>query len=78
MASSLVKVLRGGQRASSLLEKSSVGAVSSAQRDLHTSQPVQGTLTMPERLVAIPEAEVSVSEIMRSHLTILFLESRLF
>jgi len=57
MASSLVKVLRGGQRASNLLEKSSVGAVSSAQRDLHTSQPVQGTLTMPERLVAIPEAE---------------------
>jgi len=57
MASSLVKVLRGGQRASSLLEKSSVGAVSSAQRDLHTSHPAQGTLTMPERLVAIPEAE---------------------
>jgi len=57
MASSIVKVLRGGQRASSLLEKSNVGAVSSAQRDLHTSQPVQGTLTMPERLVHIPEAE---------------------
>jgi len=56
MASSLVKVLRGGQRASNLLEKSSVGAVSSAQRDLHSSQPVQGTLTMPERLVHIPEA----------------------
>jgi len=57
MASSIVKVLRGGQRASTLLEKSSIGAVSSAQRDLHTSQQVQGTLTMPERLVHIPEAE---------------------
>jgi len=39
-----------------LLERSSVGAIS-AQRDLHLSQPRQGTLEMPERLIHIPDAE---------------------
>jgi len=52
---SLVKVLRGGQRARSLLDQVAKTVV--AGKDLHTSGVVQGTLTMPERLVDIPEAE---------------------
>jgi len=52
---SLVKVLRGGQRARSLLDQAAKTVV--AGKDLHTSGVVQGTLTMPERLVEIPEAE---------------------
>jgi len=52
---SLVKVLRGGQRARSLLDQAAKTVV--AGKDLHTSGVVQGTLTMPERLVDIPEAE---------------------
>eukprot|EP00092_Neocalanus_flemingeri_P035050 GFUD01038138.1.p1 GENE.GFUD01038138.1~~GFUD01038138.1.p1 ORF type:complete len:557 (+),score=119.76 GFUD01038138.1:62-1732(+) len=57
MASSLVKVLRVGQRASALFEQTGKSLVSLQQKDLHTSQSVQGTLTMPDRLVHIPEAE---------------------
>jgi len=52
---SLVKVLRGAQRARSLLDQVAKTVV--AGKDLHTSGVVQGTLTMPERLVEIPEAE---------------------
>jgi len=52
---SLVKVLRGAQRARSLLDQAAKTVV--AGKDLHTSGVVQGTLTMPERLVEIPEAE---------------------
>jgi len=52
---SLVKILRGGQRARSLLDQAAKTVV--AGKDLHTSGVVQGTLTMPERLVEIPEAE---------------------
>jgi len=52
---SLVKVLRGGQRARSLLDQVAKTVV--AGKDLHTSGVVQGSLTMPERLVDIPEAE---------------------
>jgi len=52
---SLVKVLRGAQRARSLLDQAAKTVV--AGKDLHTSGVVQGTLTMPERLVDIPEAE---------------------
>jgi len=52
---SLVKVLRGGQRARSLLDQAAKTVV--AGKDLHTSGVVQGSLTMPERLVEIPEAE---------------------
>ena len=57
MASCLVKVLRQGQRASSLLEQA--GRTLSVQQpaDLHTSTPSAGSLAIPERLVHIPEAE---------------------
>ena len=62
MASSLVKVLRQGQRASGLLEQA--GKTLAVQKsDLHTSQPAQGTLTIPERLQGIPEAAVSRQKI---------------
>jgi len=57
MASSLLKVLASGRRASgALLEQLQRGAVTQ-QHELHTSTPVQGTLTIPERLQHIPEAE---------------------
>jgi len=58
MASSLVKALRTGQRAGALLEQASkaVSVVPVQNADLHTSGPVQGVLTMPDRLVHIPEA----------------------
>ena len=61
MASSLVKALRTGQRAGALLEQASkaVSVVPVQNADLHTSGPVQGVLTMPDRLVKIPEAAVS-------------------
>jgi len=47
-----VKAIRAGQKSSSLLEQ--VGR--SASVSLHTSSPVQGVLTMPDRLQHIPEA----------------------
>jgi len=57
MASCLVKALRTGQRAGVLLEQASKAvAVAPQQADLHTSHPVQGVLTMPDRLTHIPEA----------------------
>jgi len=52
MSSILVKAIRAGQKSSSLLEQ--VGR--SASVSLHTSSPVQGVLTMPDRLQHIPEA----------------------
>jgi len=55
MASSLVKILRGGQKTRCLLDQAAKTVVGG--KDLHTSGVVQGTLTMPERLVEIPEAE---------------------
>jgi len=55
MASSLAKILRGGQKARCLLDQAARTVVGG--KDLHTSGVVQGTLTMPERLVEIPEAE---------------------
>ena len=57
MASSLVKVLRQGQRAGGLLEQAGRSlAVQPNSSELHTSTPAQGVLTMPERLQGIPEA----------------------
>ena len=55
MASSLVKVLRQGQRAGGLLEQAG-RALAVQQGDLHTSTPAQGVLTIPERLQGIPDA----------------------
>merc|ERR1711887_11563 len=53
----LVKALRVGQRGGVLLEKASKAVcVAPHHGDLHTSSPVQGVLTMPERLQHIPDA----------------------
>ena len=57
MASCLVKVLRQGQRASSLLEQAGRTLAVQQPADLHTSTPSAGSLAIPERLVHIPEAE---------------------
>jgi len=58
MASSLLKVLATGRRTSSgLLEQVQRATLVGAQNELHTSSPVQGSLTIPERLRGIPEAE---------------------
>jgi len=57
MASSLMKLVRGGQRTGVLLEQTAKTLVGRQQKDLHTSEPVQGVLTMPDRLVEIPEAQ---------------------
>jgi len=57
MASTLVKALRVGQRGGVLLEQASKAVCVAPQHgDLHTSSPVQGVLTMPERLQHIPDA----------------------
>jgi len=57
MASTLVKALRGGQRAGVLLEQASKAVgVAPHHGDLHTSSPAQGVLTMPGRLEHIPDA----------------------
>jgi len=57
MASTLVKALRVGQRGGVLLEQASKAVcVAPHHGDLHTSSPVQGVLTMPERLQHIPDA----------------------
>ena len=59
MASSLVKALQTGQRAGVLLKQASKAvSVVPQHADLHTSIPVQGVLTMPDRLQHIPEAAV--------------------
>jgi len=55
MASSLMKLVRVGQRSSALLEQTSKSLMS--QAELSTSRAVQGVLTMPDRLVHIPEAQ---------------------
>ena len=62
MASGLVKLARGWQRAGGLVEQSTRmgGLVAQQHRDIHTSNPAQGSLMMPERLVHIPEAEVTI------------------
>jgi len=60
MASSLLKVLGAGRRASgALLETAQRSAVAAGQAEaqFHSSGPVQGSLQIPERLVHIPEAE---------------------
>jgi len=58
MASSLLKALATGRRASSgLLEQAQRAALVGAQNEFHSSSPVSGTLTIPERLRGIPEAE---------------------
>jgi len=57
MASCLLKVLGSGRRASGALLEQAQRAAVSQQQELHTTQPVQGTLTIPERLQHIPEAE---------------------
>jgi len=57
MASTLVKALRVGKRGGVLLEQASKAvSVAPQHGDLHTSSPVQGVLTMPERLQHIPDA----------------------
>jgi len=58
MASSLLKVLGSGRRASSaLLEQAAQRTAVAQQNELHTSGALQGTLTIPDRLQHIPEAE---------------------
>jgi len=58
MASCLLKVLGGGRRASGvLLEQAAQRTAVAQQHQLHTTSPVQGTLTIPERLQHIPDAE---------------------
>jgi len=57
MASSLLKVLGGGRRASGVLLEQLQRSAVSQQHELHTSTPAQGILTIPERLQHIPEAE---------------------
>ena len=59
MASSLCNALRMGQRAGSAMLEVAKVASSTQASQLHTSGPVQGTLTMPERLEHIPDASVS-------------------
>ena len=54
-----MKILSGGKKARCLLNQAAKTVVGG--KDLHTSGVVQGTLTMPERLVEIPEAEVGNS-----------------
>ena len=55
-----MKLVRGGQRTGVLLEQTAKTLVGRQQKDLHTSEPVQGSLTMPDRLVDIPEAQVGI------------------
>jgi len=57
MASSLLKVLGNGRRATNLLLEQASKTAAVQQNDLHTSVPVAGTLTIPDRLVHIPEAD---------------------
>jgi len=58
MASSLLKVLGAGRRASgALLEQTAARTAVSANQEFHSSPVVQGTLEIPERLRGIPEAE---------------------
>ena len=57
MASCLAKVLRQGRRAGNLLEHAGRTLAVKHPVDFHTSTPNSGSLSIPERLVAIPEAE---------------------
>ena len=59
-----MKALRTGQRAGVLLEQASK-AVVPQHAGLHTSNPVQGVLTMPDRLQHIPEAAVRNQFVLR-------------
>jgi len=58
MASSLLKVLGGGRRASlNLLEQATKAAAVPLQNEFHSSAVRDGSLQIPERLQHIPEAE---------------------
>jgi len=52
-----MKVLRTGQRMLVSLEQAPVALATSQQQGLHVSRPAQGTLTIPERLQHVPEAD---------------------
>ena len=69
MASTLVKALRVGQRGGGVLLEQASKAVCVAPQhgDLHTSSPVQGVLTMPERLQHIPDAAVRTNLPYQDH-----------
>ena len=56
-----MKVLRTGQRMLVSLEQAPVALATSQQQGLHVSRPAQGTLTIPERLQHVPEADVRMN-----------------
>ena len=64
MSSLVTRLLPQGK----LLQKSAAGLNSvlqkTASNDLSTSSPVQGSLTIPERLQGIPEAQVRKNKIV--------------
>jgi len=57
MASSLLKVLGAGRKASGALLEQSARAAVPASNQFHSTPAAQGTLQIPERLVHIPDAE---------------------
>ena len=59
MAASIMKALRSGQRVLGALEQAPKALAASQQQSFHKSGPVQGTLTIPERLEHVPDAEVT-------------------
>lgn len=65
MSSLVTRLLPQGK----LLQKSAAGLNSvlqkTASNDLSTSSPVQGSLTIPERLQGIPEAQVRKNKVSR-------------
>eukprot|EP00090_Calanus_glacialis_P012816 TRINITY_DN2143_c0_g1_i1.p1 TRINITY_DN2143_c0_g1~~TRINITY_DN2143_c0_g1_i1.p1 ORF type:complete len:557 (-),score=148.58 TRINITY_DN2143_c0_g1_i1:66-1736(-) len=57
MAASIMKALRTGQRMLTSLEQAPVALATTQQQGLHVSRPVEGTLTIPERLQHVPTAD---------------------
>jgi len=57
MAASIMKALRTSQRMLTSLEQAPVALATTQQQGLHVSRPVEGTLTIPERLQHVPAAD---------------------
>jgi len=57
MAASMMKALRGGQRLLTGALEQTTALANTQQQGMHLTRPAMGTLTIPDRLQHVPEAE---------------------
>jgi len=57
MAASIMKALRGGQRLLTNTLEQTTALATTQQQGMHLTRPAMGTLTIPDRLTHVPDAE---------------------